>query len=92
MYVVADGALWLWTLTEDRFQEAIKILDFHHAREPLLAVGQALYGEGSSQACAWADPLVRQLRRGQEARVLRTLEQLLQPPGRPDGPLPIPSS
>jgi hypothetical protein len=77
VYVVIDGAVWLWALTEARFQEAIKILDFHHAREHLLAVGQALHGENPSEVRAWADPLVRQLRRGQEARVLRTLEQLL---------------
>jgi hypothetical protein len=79
VYVVADGALWLWTLTEDRFQEATKILDFHHAREHLLAVGQALYGENSPEVRAWVNPLVRQLRQGQEARVLQALEQLLQP-------------
>lgn len=78
VYVVIDGALWLWALTEDRFQEAIQILDFHHAREHLLAVGQALHGEDSPEARAWADPLVRQLRGGQEARVLRRLEQLLE--------------
>ena len=77
VYGVIDGAVWLWALTEARFQEATKILDFHHAREHLLAVGQALHGENSSEVRAWVDPLVRQLRRGQEARVLRTLEQLL---------------
>ena len=79
VYVVIDGALWLWALTEARFQEAIKILDFHHAREHLLAVGQALHGENSTEARTWTNPLVRQLRRGQEARVLRSLEQLLEP-------------
>jgi hypothetical protein len=79
VYVVIDGAVWLWALTEDRFKEAIKLLDFHHASEHLWAVAHALYGEGSPEARAWIEPLLHQLRHGKEAKVVRTLEALLLP-------------
>jgi hypothetical protein len=76
--VVMDGAVWLWDLAEDRFANAIKTLDFHHASQHLWAVGHALYGEGTDQAKAWVEKLLHGLRHGQEARVVRRLEQLLE--------------
>ena len=76
VYVVIDGAVWLWDLVEDRFATAIKTLDFHHASEHLWAVAHALHGEGTPQARAWVEPLLHSLRHGQEARVVRRLEQL----------------
>ncbi len=45
VYVVMDGAIWLWDLVEDRFAQAIKTLDFHHARDHLWAVANTLHGE-----------------------------------------------
>ncbi len=77
VYLVMDGAVWLWDLAEDRFKEAVKTLDFHHAREHLNAVAEALYGPGSSQAQEWLEELLHQLRHGKEARVVRRLEELL---------------
>lgn len=81
VYLVMDGAVWLWALSEERFASATKILDFHHAREHLQSVAAALHGEGTDAARNWLEPLVHQLRHGSEARVLRSLEALLiQPP------------
>lgn len=80
VYVVMDGAVWLWHLARARFKEAVLILDFHHAREHLMAVGQALYGEDGEAVRRWVDPLVDQLQKGKEQRVLRTLEELLAEP------------
>jgi hypothetical protein len=77
VYVVMDGAIWLWHLAKARFQEATLILDFHHAREHLMAVGQALYGEDAVAVRQWVDPLVDQLQKGKEQRVVTTLEELL---------------
>lgn len=78
VYVVIDGAVWLWDLAEDRFAQAIKALDFHHARDHLWALAHTLHGEDTPEAKAWAQPLLRSLRTGQEARVVRTLQELLQ--------------
>jgi len=84
VYVVIDGAVWLWELAEDRFAEALKTLDFHHAREHLQAVAEALHGPGTSKARQWLEGLLKSLRHGKEARVVRKLEDLLQtPPARP---------
>jgi hypothetical protein len=65
VYVVMDGALWLWLLAKERFSEATLILDFHHAREHLMAVGEAWYGNDSAALHAWVDPLLEQLQKGQ---------------------------
>jgi len=77
VYVVIDGALVLWEVAEDRFRDAIKTLDFHHASEHLWAVGHALYGEGTQEAKNWLEPLLHQLRHGEELQVVRCLEEIL---------------
>lgn len=78
VYLVMDGAIWLWELAEDRFAQAIKSLDFHHARDHLWALANSLYGEDTPEARAWVQPLLRGLRQGRENRVVRQLEELLQ--------------
>jgi hypothetical protein len=78
VYLVMDGAVWLWELAEDRFAQAIKTLDFHHARDHLWALAHTLHGEDTPQAKAWVQPLLRSLRKGREARVVRTLQDLLE--------------
>lgn len=78
VYLVMDGAVWLWDLAEDRFKTAVKTLDFHHAREHLNAVAEALYGTGGQQAKDWLAQHLESLRHGEEARVVNRLEDLLQ--------------
>ena len=78
VYLVMDGALWLWELAQDRFAQAIKTLDFHHARDHLWAVANSLHGEDTPEASAWVQPLLRSLRKGRENHVVRQLEELLQ--------------
>lgn len=73
--VVCDGAVWIWNIIEDRFQSAIKELDFYHGSEHLWEVARDLYPQ-PEQAKAWVLPLLHQLRHGQEARVLATLQSL----------------
>ena len=78
VYLVMDGAVWLWDLAEDRFKEAVKTLDFHHAREHLHAVAESLHGSGTPQAKEWLKEILHRLRHGKETRVLRQIEQLLE--------------
>jgi len=80
VYLLMDGALWLWELAEDRFAQAIKTLDFHHARDHLWAVANSLHGENTPEAGAWVQPLLRSLRKGREDHVVRQLEELLSQP------------
>lgn len=81
IYLVMDGAVWLWDLAEDRFREAVKTLDFHHASEHLWAVGRVLYGEGSAETAVWVETLLHRLRHGKQARVVRRLHELIAPSG-----------
>lgn len=75
--VIADGALWIWNLTQDRFPEAEQRLDYYHAAQYLWAVGEALHGAGTPERRAWVKPLLQQLKRSQSAKVIRTLEEAL---------------
>jgi hypothetical protein len=51
-----------------------------HARDHLRAMAHLLHGEGTPQARAWVQPLLKSLRTGGVARVVRRLEQLLEAP------------
>ena len=75
VFIVCDGAVWIWNIIEDRFQGALKELDFYHGAEHLWDVARDLYPD-PDQARAWVEPLLHQLRHGQEAQVLDTLEKL----------------
>jgi hypothetical protein len=77
VYLVMDGAVWLWDLAEDRFKDAVKTLDFHHAREHLNAIAEALYGTGTQQAKDWLAQHLQSLRHGDESCVVNRLEDLL---------------
>ena len=77
VYVVIDGAVWLWHVAQDRFANAIHMLDFHHASEHLWAVAHTLHGKESPAARAWVEPLLHKLRHGQEEEVLQSLAALL---------------
>lgn len=78
VYLVMDGAIWLWDLAQDRFAQAIMTLDFHHARDHLWAVANSLHGQDTPEAAAWVEPLLRSLRKGRENQVVRQLEELLE--------------
>jgi hypothetical protein len=75
VYVVADGAVWIWNLVEDRFSQATALLDFYHGSQHLWAVAHALYPD-SDEARAWVTPLLHQLKHGEEVRVLNGLHGL----------------
>ena len=77
VYLVMDGAVWLWDLAEDRFKTAVKTLDFHHAREHLNTIAEALYGTGTRRAKDWRAQQVESMRHGDEALVINRLEDLL---------------
>src|SRR6185295_9410493 len=61
--VLADGAVWIWRLADDRFPQARQRLDFYHAVQHLAAVGRAVFGEDQAKLKAWLKPLVKQLKK-----------------------------
>ena len=76
VYVVADGEAWIWNLVEDRFGEAMPLLDFYHASQHLWAVAHALHPDHEA-ARDWVQPILHQLKHGEETRVLQGLKALL---------------
>ena len=75
IYVVADGAVWIWNIVEDRFGQARPLLDFYHASQHLWAVARAVYPDDKA-ARDWVEPLLRRLRHGGERGVLNSLRDL----------------
>jgi hypothetical protein len=74
--VIADGAVWIWNLVEDRFKDAVQRLDLYHANTYLWAVANELHGAGSPQARRWVKPLLKQIRNDQVANVITQLAEL----------------
>lgn len=74
--VIADGAIWIWNLVEDRFKDAVQRLDLYHANTYLWAVANELHGAGSPQARRWVKPLLKQIRNDQVANVITQLAEL----------------
>jgi len=75
--VIADGAVWIWRLANDRFKEARQRLDFYHAVQHLAAVGRALFGEDQAKLNSWLRPLARQLKNESAIKVIEQLEEIL---------------
>lgn len=81
VYVIQDGAVYLWNIFKDRFaQVAQGVLDFYHASDHLWALANEMFGEASDEAKRWAHKLLHQLRHGKETRVIETLESLMTSP------------
>ena len=74
--VIADGAVWIWNLVQDRFAEARQQLDLYHAEEHLWAVANDLHGRGTPEALAWVTPLLQQIREDQTQAVISSLSEL----------------
>jgi hypothetical protein len=73
---LGDGAPWVWNLKNDRWKEAVGVLDFYHASQHLWNLGRALHGEKEPALSKWVEPLRHQLRHGQEKQALHQIAQL----------------
>ncbi len=75
--VIADAAVWIWNLVEDRFAQARQQLDPWHALQHLWAVAHALHPEDQAAAAAWIKPLKDKLLESQAAEVIDELDSVL---------------
>jgi hypothetical protein len=75
--IVADGAVWIWKLAEDRFPHARQRLDAYHAKQHLWVVADALHGAGSPAARAWVTPLLAKLDQGKPLEIISDLSAIL---------------
>ena len=81
---VTDGADWIPEFIDFHRPDAVRILDFPHAAEHLYIVGQAIHGEGSSEAQSWLADQLHELKHAGPASVLADVRQLAA--SRPDLP------
>jgi hypothetical protein len=76
--IIADGAIWIWNLADDRFKDAKQRVDLFHVKEHLHELARTLHGQGTPEARQWLKPLLGFLDRRKDGAldVLRHLEQL----------------
>ena len=77
VYIVADGAAWIWRLAEEHFPGSVETLDFYHATEHLWAVARVLFKDEEA-ARGWATPLCGNLKHCGGEQLLPVLEKLLE--------------
>jgi len=77
VYVIADGAAWIWGLAAEHFPGSIETLDFYHASEHLWAVGRMLCKDNDEEAKEWVSPLLSTLKNHGGKELLPVLEEVL---------------
>ena len=75
--VLADGAVWIWNLAQNRFKDATHRVDYYHVCEHLWAVAHDLYGQ-TPQARQWVLPMLRWLKRRKDGAldVINALQEI----------------
>ena len=73
---LSDGGAGLEQFFKRFFPKAVCILDFYHAKEYLVELGQALYGEDESARQTWLDDVCHRLKHEGGPTVRRWLEGL----------------
>lgn len=78
---LGDGAGWIWNLVDQRWSQAVQVLDFYHASQHLWELGRALHGADETKVAAWVEKRRHELRHGGQGRVLKEIVRLKAPPG-----------
>lgn len=73
--VVADGADWIWNLTEDLFPDAVQIVDWYHATEHLAVAAEALHPTDTVAAQTWQKTRRDDLFLGDTHKLIEPLER-----------------
>lgn len=73
---LGDGAPWIWNLQQDRWKNALGLLDFYHASQHLWSLGQARCGASAPQLASWVETRLHQLRHGEQSGVLAGIARL----------------
>jgi hypothetical protein len=73
---VTDGADWIQKFIDHHRDDAVRILDFPHAAEYVNAVGQAHWGEDSSQGREWVEEQLHQLKHAGPTAVLSEVRRV----------------
>jgi len=72
--VTADGADWIWNLTEDLFPEAPQVVDWYHATDYLARAASAVFPTDAEAATRWQQTHRHALFLGEIHTIIATLE------------------
>ena len=85
VYIVMDGAIWLWNIFSDRFEQcATGTLDFYHASEHLHALAAELFGDNKEDATKWCTQILHSLKHRSPDKLFGTLTELIANPPQQD--------
>jgi hypothetical protein len=78
--ILADGAIWIWNLANDRFKGAKQRVDLYHVKEHLWNLASELHGRGTPESQAWVRPYLQWLEKREHGAldVINSLEELSQ--------------
>lgn len=76
--VLADGAVWIWNLVNDRFPQAEQRLDLYHAQQHLWNLAAELHGKGTAEARTWVAPYIDALKKEKDGalKIINDLKAL----------------
>ncbi len=72
--LIGDGADWVWRQIGGLLREAVCIVDWYHAVQPLWDAGRVLYGEGTEATQRWVERCTTLLAEGRVDALLRRLK------------------
>lgn len=75
LVVVGDGASWIWNWCEDNYPGCVQILDFFHAKEKLVLLGNAHFRDPDKRR-NWLDAQVELLRDDGVYKVINNVRSL----------------
>lgn len=75
--ILADGAIWIWNIANDRFKDARQRVDLYHVKQRLSSLAKELFGD-TQTARDWVGPFLQWLdhRTDGALGVIRGLEGL----------------
>jgi hypothetical protein len=76
--ILADGAVWIWSLADEYVDQRIEVSDFYHAAEHLAAVAAACFPD-PTEATAWVDARTGELLTLGPPPVLAAFDRLAPP-------------
>lgn len=74
--VLGDGASWIWNIADDKFPQAIQIIDLYHAREHYWAIAKGAFGTDMGAMKAWAKKRKKELNKGAVEKVIAAIQEL----------------
>jgi hypothetical protein len=75
VYVIADGAVWIWNVAAEHFPGSMEKLDFYHASEHVWDLAHILWRDDQT-AREWAIPLLGALKHRGGGELFSALDEL----------------